>query len=924
MQLHKTLLSIGILAALGAAGNAMAQDAQQAQQQPARQAKAGDLDTITVTGIRGAKEKALDVKRDAKSHVEVVTAEDIGKLPDKNIADSLSHVPGVTVSSAGGNEGGFDENDRVSMRGTNPSLTQTLFNGHNIASGDWFILSQSGTVGRSVSYTLLPSELVNQVVVHKTSEASVVEGGVAGSVDIITRKPLEFSKPFTGSISLGAVHSSLPNKTDPQFSGLMSWKNKANNFGILVQAFAETRSLRRDGQEILGYEQIAPGSAVATAHPDLAGVWYPHLMGSALFEQRRKRTGGLIDVQFKPTDNLTLDLNAFSSNQKASNYNRNYMLWTTHIVNFGAGQAPDPGYVVRNGTLVSANFTGQPGTTYGVYDQISRPDARAKSNYVALDAKWDVSQKLTFKGQIGTSKGSGQTPTQDVAEWNTGIGVGGGYQLNGVGAADWHLNESPSKQTTALGWIFGDQHVDVRDKEDWGQIDGQYFIDRGAVSSLQFGIRQAKHSRSSFGVIGQGPGCIDSSGKVVPFDWSQANWCPVGTQSPNDPANIPLASGMYPGNYAGFGGNFPRNIWYLDVGQLRAYDRLTNRAADGSREDWPSEFALHEKSTAAYAQLNFESANWNANVGLRFVKTEENILNNVTADATTPGAVTASAFGPYLPVTVKHNYYDLLPSGNFKYNISKDLVLRVAASRTMTRPDYSALSGAVSFGGAQNPGDVGQGSGPNPDLRPIRSDNFDASLEWYFAPRALLAGSVFYMDLKDYIDFGQVTRQYKTFNNANPNGFMANYIITTPINANGKVHGFELSYEQPIGAYFGINANYTYADGKGPNGHALVGTSKNTYNLGGYFENQHFNAHVTYMVRSAFYSGLDRQTAFWQDKTAVLNASLGYKLNEHVAFSLDGLNLNNPKLKYYALNRDQPRSIYVNGRQYYFNVRFNF
>lgn len=924
MQLHKTLLSIGILAALAASCNAMAQDAQQNQAQPT-QSQANELDKVVVTGIRGAQEKSLDVKREANSHVEVVTAEDIGKMPDKNVADSLSHIPGVSVSSAGANEGGFDENDRVSMRGTNPSLTQTLFNGHNIASGDWFVLNQAGTVGRSVSYTLLPSELVNQVVVHKTSEASLVEGGVAGSVDIITRKPLEFAKPFTASASLGAVYSDLPDKTEPQFSGLINWKNKANTFGILVQAFSETRSLRRDGQEILGYDQIAPGSAVATAHPDLAGVWYPHMIGSALFEQRRKRTGGLIDVQFKPTNDLTLDLNAFTSNQKASNYNRNYLLWTTHFINYGAGQAPDAGYVVRNGTLVNANFTGQPGTVYGVYDQISRPDSRATSNYVALDAKWDVSQKLVLKGQVGTSKGHGKTPTQDVAEWNTGIGTGGAYQLNGVAAADWHLNESPSQQTTALGWIFGDQDIDVVDKEDWGQIDGQYFIDRGAVSSLQFGVRQAKHSRSSFGVVGQGPGCIDSNGNSVAFDWSQANWCPVGTQSANDPANIPVASGMYPGDYAsGLGGNFPRNIWYLDPGQLRAYNYFTNRATDGTREDWPSEFSLSERSTAAYAQLNFEGSNWNGNFGLRFVKTEENTLNYLSADPSTPGAVTTSAFGPYVAVSVKHNYYNLLPSANFKYNIGKDLVLRLAGSRTMTRPDYSALSGAVSFGGAQNPGDVGSGSGPNPDLRPILSTNFDASLEWYFAPRALLAGSVFYMDLKDYVDYGHVTRQYMTFNSANPQGFMADYVITTPINANGKVKGFELTYEQPIGANFGVSANYTYADGQGEGGHDLVGTSKNTYNLGGYFENEHFNARVTYMFRSAFYSGLDRQTAFYQDKTAVLNASLGYKLNDNISFTLDGLNLNKPKLKYYALNRDQPRSIYENGRQYYFNVRFNF
>ena len=169
---------------------------------------------------------------------EVVTAEDIGKMPDKNVADSLTRVPGVTTSSASANEGGFDENDRVSMRGTNPSLTQTLINGHGVAAGDWFVLNQVQQVGRSVSYTLLPSELVSQVVVHKSSQASLVEGGVAGSVDIITRKPLDFSKPLTLQASAGAVYADLPSKTDRQYSALFNWKNDA-------------RKLRRPGARLL-------------------------------------------------------------------------------------------------------------------------------------------------------------------------------------------------------------------------------------------------------------------------------------------------------------------------------------------------------------------------------------------------------------------------------------------------------------------------------------------------------------------------------------------------------------------------------------------------------------------------------------------------------------------------------------------------
>src|SRR5580698_1968471 len=199
--------------------------------------KTPDLQEVVVTGIRYSMEQSIAQKRAASNVTEVVTADDIGKMPDKNIADALQRLPGVNISSAGANEGGFDEADRISCRGTNPSLAQTTIDGHMVASGDWFVLDQTGTVGRSVSYTLLPSELVSEVVVHKSSEASLVEGGVAGSVDIITRKPLDagFGKPLTLEASVGAVYADLPSKTDPQANALLNWQDSDKNFGVLLQ-----------------------------------------------------------------------------------------------------------------------------------------------------------------------------------------------------------------------------------------------------------------------------------------------------------------------------------------------------------------------------------------------------------------------------------------------------------------------------------------------------------------------------------------------------------------------------------------------------------------------------------------------------------------------------------------------------------------
>jgi iron complex outermembrane receptor protein len=893
-------------------------------------ASSGDqsIEEVVVTGIRASQEQSLEAKRAATSVVDVVSAEDIGKMPDKNVADSLTRVVGVTTSSASANEGGFDENDRVSMRGTNPSLTQTLVNGHGIAAGDWFVLNQVQQVGRSVSYTLLPSELVSKIVVHKSSDASLVEGGVAGSVDIITRKPLDFTKPLTLQASAGAVYADLPSKTDPQFSALGNWKNDDGNFGVLVQGFYEARHLRRDGVELLGYEQIAPGSPVATAHPDLANVWYPKEIGAAFFDQKRERKGGLVDVEFKPSDALTFDLSGFYSKLDAANYNRNYLSWMTHFVNLGQGQSPDPGYVVTNGTLTKATWScaptavcalGNPAaqigpTLYGVYDQISRPDESATAGFINLDGQWQANDSLTFFAQGGLSQGDGKTPTQDVSETNPGTGTGTSYSLHGIGSGpDFDLGRQvnntpfPNGTPVTFGWIFGAQNVDVKDKEDWGKLDGDYQIHDSSWTDLKFGVRYQTHERSSNNAIAQGP-----------------------TVDGQSTSHYPTTFSNYPSNFNSFGGSIPGNIWYWTPGQLSTYDGpgFANRDLL-AREYYQYLFDLKEKDYAGYVQAVFKGSNWAADFGVRYVKTKEHVVTYTQVDASTPGAITTSAFGPFIGIPVDHTYNDVLPSANLKVDITNELVARVAASKTMTRPDYSALAGFTDLSPPGAVGGVGSGSGGNPDLKPIRSNNYDAGLEWYFAKRSLLSASLFYMDLRNYVGFGSTTRSYLTYSSLIPQGAQVPYLLTVPVNAQGRVKGAEFAYEQSLFDYFGVSANYTYADGKQTslvtNGDdRLVGTSKNTYNLSGYYEDKHFSARITYTYRSAFFSGLDRNSAFSQDAIGSLAASLQYALNDTISFSLDGENLNRPILKYYALNKDQPRAFYQNGAQYYLNVRAKF
>jgi iron complex outermembrane receptor protein len=293
----------------------------------------------------------------------------------------------------------------------------------------------------------------------------------------------------------------------------------------------------------------------------------------------------------------------------------------------------------------------------------------------------------------------------------------------------------------------------------------------------------------------------------------------------------------------------------------------------------------------------------------------------------TPGS-TFSLFGQFIGVPVSHTYNDVLPSANLKIDVTPDLVARFSAAETMTRADYSQLAGATSLSPPGVPTGIGSGTGGNPDLKPILSNNFDAGLEWYFAKQSLLSATLFYMDLKNYVSFGSSARNVLTFGNGFPTaGLLVPYVLSTPVNAKGRVEGAEIAYQQAFTENLGFIGNYTYADGKQTslitNGDdRLVGTSKNTYNVQGYFENKRFSARVAYTYRSAFFSGLDRNTAFSQEAIGTLSASLVYNISDNFAVQLDGQNLNNPILKYSAINEDQPRAFYKNGSQYYLTARF--
>ncbi|MFJ1472400.1 TonB-dependent receptor [Massilia orientalis] len=841
-----------------------------------------DAQTVIVTGVRAALEQSLRQKRNADAVVEVVTAEDIGKMPDKNVADAIQRLPGVNTQSSAGGEGGFGENDRVSLRGTSPSLQQTLFNGHAISTGDWFVLNQyGGNVGRSSSFSLLPSELVGSIVVQKSATADLVEGGVSGAINVITRRPLDFRQPLTVEASVQANYNDLAKKTEPQVSALVSWKNATNTFGVLLQGFSEKQSVRRDGQEILGYTPISATSAAAVANPSLAGVKVPTFIGAAFFEQKKKREGGAFDIEAKPTRDIGVDLNGFYSKLSAPHQNTNWLAAPANSINSANLIPASP--VIRNGTLVGATFS----SNSGEVDNIYRPDAGGESWYIDLNGRWRVNEDLSFTGKIGRTHGIGWDHG-DVYYQNN---VDGGmmYALNGMTPATVSYPGGNTTKPGSTAWAGGGEAQSV-DKEKYAQVDGTWRVrDNPWLQGVRFGARWTDHKRTAEHPLETRPG-------------------PNGFSNPG-----PVWNGeMYPGDFGSdLGGSVFNNYFKYSGPALGAWGAVPgNRLLDFTlRHNWLDEFNVGEKTAAVYGMADIGGDSWSGNFGLRTVETRQTTVVNL------PGGqnpITGSAFGPYTPTTYERKYRDYLPSANVKFDVRSDLVVRAGIAKTMARPDYSALGGSVSLND-----DALSGSGGNVKLDPIRSVNYDLSAEWYYMPKAMLSAGLFYMDFSSIVAQGTSTGSYYN----NKRGAFTDYQITSPYNTTATNKGIELSWQQPLWSNFGMLTNYTWADGELDGGGEMLNASKNTYNVTGYYENDRFSARLAYSHRSAYKAGVDRGASQHVDAMPSLAASVNFKINEHLTVTFDALNLTNETIKMYAENKDQPRAFYSNGRTFYLGLR---
>ena len=880
---------------------------------------------IEVLGIRGAIERSIAVKKEAPTNVEVVTAEDVGKMPDKNIADALSRLTGVNVQY--GLALAMDEAERAAIRGTSPNLNLITLNGHSLSSGDWHVGDQSAASGRSVGFGLMPSQLIGQAIVYKTGQADTPDGGIAGTIDILTRKPLGFGPAFSGEVSLGGVHAELADKTDPQVSGLLAWKNASNTFGVLVQGFKEDRHLRRDGQETFSYGIITAAQAANSGNPALAGLRMPGSLNSALFIGERKREGGYIGLQARPTRDLELNLSAFTSTLHANNYNSSPFALPTTVV-AGGGRITD--YTIEGDVITAATITAPTtrNTQSFEYDNYVRQGAKSTSEFYDFDVKWRVTHALTLTGRIGYTEGSGVTKTQPGAVFSI-YDAGITYRLHGDNPPDWSVNGVDLRNLMNGRYLLNTNSVAASaksaDDESYAHVDGEYAVNWGPVSTLKFGARWSDHERS-YEVI---------AGRLNNLD--PVPGCVAGVACNYPPSTWPVPSTFYPSNYgSGLPGNYPRDLFRFDAGTLIAWGDANANWDPVLNKVWTSASTVKERIEAAYVMSEFERGVLSGNFGVRAVKTEvtslfyQALTGKCAAYAppapppvcTVPGAITSARGVPVIPQQVTNDHTDYLPSLNVRWDLGRGLIGRLGVSRTLGRPNYGELAGSVVLNNT-----LLTGTGGNPNLKPITSNNIDVAIAWYLGTRAYVSAGVFAQDMRNYVKVGTAPVELINIDT----GQLATYTVTSRIGKDAQLKGFELAAEAPLWRGFGVQANVTYIDAEDEDGLPMLGTSRWTYNVRGYYEDARWSASLAWNWRddyAYFFQGNGTNTpgngARYFAAAGSLSASLGYRVSPNVSVHLDANNLTDTIRYTYHVNKDAPAAFYQNGRQYFATVRVKF
>ena len=789
--------------------------------------------TISVTGIRASLQRATEVKRDAPQVMDVITAQDVGKLPDENVAEALQRVTGVQVTRV------FGEGQSVSVRGL--PLVRVEVDGRTLL-GYSARLSppENEQLGRNSGLDTVPSGLFGRIEVRKSPIASQVEGGLSGSINLVTPNPLDF-KEFTLSMRGQATYLENARKTEPAVSALIANRFLDNKLGVLlaVDYTRRTSSIQAfERNNFFNRTRIGAGTAPGTS-ADLNADGVPDLSGALLqyeqFTTDRSRIGATAEVQFKLADNFEVLLEGIYSRLKTERA-QDFLNWR-----YNATAITNPVFV--DNFIVAGNAN-------GVLQQAGLFRAEpTESQLTALSTKWTPGS-FVVKTDLSASRGTlDQVIRQITIDTATALPGRFDYRAGVVPSLDLgsfdvtnFANYKPATNGVRANRLIASMDEKV------AKIDVQYDLDQGVLSKLSGGLRYRNLEAVSEAFRSQK---TMTRAETQPFVATT-----VGTFLPD----IHVM--------------FPRPFLTTIADQ----EFILQRSTGGLPLDRNAarDYDLREKAIAAYLMADFDGelggVRFTANAGVRAINTDFKVT-------TLSQGVT--------PVLDTNQYTNVLPSANIVFSLTKDFLVRAAAARTMQQAGIAELAPSL-FVNTSNR----SATGGNATLKPTLSDNFDVSFELYGGRSSLISGAVFYKDVKDVVASTIVLEQFVGFETL---GLIP---YTRPANVGtAKVKGFELGIQRffdflpaPFDG-FGVIANYTYSDAKGDHNTPLVGVSKNSYNLIALYEKGSFSARAAYNFRDKAAFSFTEGRPDFVAKRSQLDLQIGYDVNKQFSVQFQAQNL---------------------------------
>lgn len=910
--IRRTALAVAVSGAIPmmAPSNVMAQDS-------------GLLEEIIVTGIKGSIKRAQDIKRDASGVVDSIAQEDLGKFPDLNVAESLQRIAGVAIDRSGG------EGQQVTVRGLGPQFNTVLVNGRQIA-------TESG--GREFNFDVLASEQITGANIYKTGNASLQEGGIGATINVTSARP--FDTPGLQVVgSVKAIYESLSEESSPAASLLVSNTFADDTFGIGFAVSHQERDVQINRIQTAGWR---PGQTISNARDGVLfnNAFIPRNWDQIVDEQERERTNASLVLQYAPSDDLQITLDGFQSTFKIDSVVTDLASWFEPD-RVGSGTIdPTTGTLTNFTQIIGLNQgSGDPATDFVSHTRNGRDST---TDGFGLNVEWDINDRLRASFDASTSSAENDYAAQ--ARFNV-IGIINNYSFDGTSGATptvehdgFGNGQVASADRTRLhynergGSTFNDEIDELK-------LDFEYLPDSELVENIRFGAYSSSRENSRFTVFG-----------------NQCAFCGYQTAAPNATVGLEVftAQNFFPGLIDTF--------YAYDGDAYEAFLASTGNPVAPTLQN--NGFTVNEDVNSLYVDATFNLSvgemPLTVNAGLRYAETDidvqatQSFISDVVP--TTDLTLFSNRFGPATEFSEGGDYDNILPSISGKLEINENMIVRFAASESLTRATLSELSPATTFNEPRRQNLTAQGG--NPALEPFESTNFDLGFEWYYGDSNVFSIAYFRKDIDNFVTtltgaetFTLTDRSAADgFRCADPlcapgalvpgvdivgtteelNGQSEVYNVSRPQNGeSAEVDGFEVGITHIWESGFGITANATFVDSDAElnanvnQSFALEGVG-DSQNLVLFYERDRIQARIAYNNRDEFLRRIDNGfngEPVNTEEFGQVDISASYDINDTLTVFFEGINITEEELVQNGRFANQTYNIEDNGSRYAIGLR---